>query len=435
MQIEEIYKAIQQLRQQQLEEQTITQQIELADHITAGVLGILSDIKLCNRYLQELNAKIAERIGHVDMPTSPAAYKEVHSVQFPLPPEEQNVTAKNCWHCFEEILLTQEQHCGVNLDRKPEEIAEFIGNVPEPMADSVVLDNSLWNDFIGDYTAIYHGRYSHRVQHYIITRAIEDGVLDSYAPLTSQLNLREPGCLLKHLVYTRTQYKFFVRSHFVCDINFFSTQVHGRKKTHWQLALENDRDDRSNTFNALYDAKGNLLPHLAGPAEMMQHLLSSESFATKPCLAHAIYHSGYDIFFQLAKIIDCNAEQAFLGVVKCIQEKSPDEYPGITSIIQSITCKKIQHPKFSPVSPDSVAGVLDLHSLKITPYQKAVELFKKGCHGEAEKLFKEAIEGVQPDNKREKAICYHSLGSNLKKQCKWHEAQKAYQKHINSHIA
>lgn len=236
------------------------------DRIAARILYILSNEEIFGRYLDELN----EQLGVTELPARPVNYIQIHSTNLPAPPASAIQNGSLLQSRLKAALLKQEQKHNVNLGRKPNEICTFIGAVPESVAEELIGQGDLWEDYHWDITGLYHGRYSHRIQHYVILRAIEDNPV-----LFEGLGQSSP---LKQILGPDARFKFV-----------FPT----RTRAYWNLVFENDRHVPDYYFIRRKNT-------ITGPSMLMEYLLSERSFVKLPALAHAIHDSMCEPLFGLA---------------------------------------------------------------------------------------------------------------------------------------
>ena len=206
---------------------------------------------------------------------------------------------------LETVLLVQEQKHHVNKGLCRESVPEFVGTISYQTADAVVGNNQLFNDYTMHIRSFSHGRYGHRIQYYLITRAIEDGLFDtSYLPLKTGI--------LKYLTTTMTHYTFcFIEGAYLLE------------QSYWQLTIDNAPE------KPLFNFPGSIATrttsqdkevltsrwHLAGATEVYTYTTSKRAFDDWPYLATAVFASTFeanDTFNAFCEKVPQNAVSKFI---------------------------------------------------------------------------------------------------------------------------
>lgn len=248
--------------------------LTLTDKIAARILYILSNEQIFQPSLAELN----QMLGTSELPTRPVNYVEIHSTKLPAPPSSPLREGPLLLAQLSTVLLKQEQKHGINTGRRADQICRFVGPVPSAPFEEFVNQGNLWEDYNYDITGLYHGRYSHRIQYYVITRAIEKD-----PSILGDIAL--PQDLLKLCVSPAATFQFV-----------FPTST----RAYWNLVFENDRHKPSNYF-----IRQEI--NITGPAMLMEYLLSQKSFTELPALAHSIHHSMCQPLFYIASKMEKRA--------------------------------------------------------------------------------------------------------------------------------
>jgi len=148
--------------------------LSLSDKLAARILYVLANKEIFEKYLTELDAKIADKVNLTNFSNAPTQYATLLTHQLPYPPDAVSAQGDHLVQALESILIEHEQQCGVNLGRSTETVSRFIGQVPADMADQFVSRGDIWNDDNFDLIGFVHGEYSHRIQRYVWERAFED---------------------------------------------------------------------------------------------------------------------------------------------------------------------------------------------------------------------------------------------------------------------
>jgi tetratricopeptide (TPR) repeat protein len=403
-----------------------TFEIERADRLAATILSILSNMSLCARFFNELNERIAvKNTAEIDL-VIPKTYKILHAIALPDPlAEDKNghlVTR------LEEVLLENEKKHGINKKCTIDTIPEFISQVAPDLADQIVMQDGLWNDYNGDPTGFVHGKYSHRIQYYIISRAFDEGLVDTRL-LRSYLDPSEPGALVKYLLPTITQNLFFL-----FPIDAFSQQ----RRSHWHIAMENDPFKEHNNLPCLPAVDDAIVGNLASPTKIHEYLLSVDSFKDRSFLAYAIYSSTFSTLRLIAEHQKESIQKTFIQfVVLHINFKlSPELADAINAIMNSQAngagqsdasgsfC--IRNPTCKPPSTQHAEHT----------YAKATQLFQEGRFGEAaKKLHKAGVEYELLGGHSPAATSFYSEGSAYKRLGNYPKAielySQAYQRRLS----
>ncbi len=262
-----------------------SKEVTKTDSLAALFLFILSNESIFKPYLIELNKKLAQLLSAEKIPSSPSNYLMIHSIKLPFPPEFQCEASQAQLMALDRVLLEQEHKQGVNKGRTEQTIPEFVGQVPAAVADKLLNEGGLWNDNNFDLTSFIHGRFSHRLQHYILTRYIEDHVSQLSEVLPANRN-----ALLKYLVHPLAGEKFYTA------VNY--------SRGYWNLVLDNDKDNPNANFIMQE-------PNLTGPASLCEHLLTADSFKQLPYLTNCLYASMCVPLFMLSKKMGTSSLSVF----------------------------------------------------------------------------------------------------------------------------
>ncbi len=254
------------------------------EKLAARLLYILSNPELFMPYLIELNNKLSSL--NVKQ-AAPSEYCQVHGAQFPYPPLLPNINTPKWVSALENILLTQEKLHNVNQDRSID-IPVFMGDVPSVKGDKRVSNGLLWNDSSSGLATFFHGIYAHRIQHYILTRALEDKIiqLDDLGP-----TIKQP--LFCNLVSPATDSLFF-KVFEDCGIY---------KRSLWAMTLDNDRVAPHKDF--IKESP------LSGPVQMMEYLLSPSSFNNLPFLSQTLYEANNTALYEIGLKLNKSLRNTF----------------------------------------------------------------------------------------------------------------------------
>jgi hypothetical protein len=301
----------------------------IADRLLVEIWSLMTDRKLCNKYLQQLNTDVSAKIRGLTLPRfDNKRYKDFCGLQFLLPTQE--FKNPDIWmKALEEALLSQEQKHGVNIGLRSENVPELVGIVSYEKADKIILSNQLFNDCVIPFLSFTHGKYAHRIQYYIITKAIEDSEFDiSFLP-------KKIG-ILKYLTYSETNYYFS---------SVVDTTLH--RQSYWQMTLDNSPESQSLNFRYTigYETKikGQEILcnrwHLAGATETFTYTTSENAFLEWPFLATSVYASVCEAYkFLISSLSSC---RIYIPSHPC----NPDT-PIIEYILQHIEYKNLSKESF-----------------------------------------------------------------------------------------
>lgn len=257
----------------------------LSEKVSAVIMSILSDMEICKDYLAELNDHTLQKLGDdVVLPEPPSEYRMVYNTRLPVIPNAPHPIDVNIQNVFAEVLHEEEKKMGVNQDGVPE-LAQI---VPNNYADLIVYSNHLWSDHVVDADSYAHGRFSHRIQHYIVKRAIEDERVD-LSLINELINLKEPGVCFKYLLLSELVYAYEPK----CNLP-------GKAKSLWIHTIDSDKPGPTD---------------LRDPLKLTQYLLSPEGFEQYPFMARAFYYPQYNAIFSAAKGLNQMAEDIFQALV------------------------------------------------------------------------------------------------------------------------
>jgi hypothetical protein len=146
------------------------------NRVYLSIAELLQDTALCIDILGGLEARLAERYRVAGIDVSQYHQQSESFVFFNLPwPVLKNIGLHTKTHHFlNAILLEKERKHGINED--PDAPVFFSGFVPENIAGQYVKEANIFSEYnyIGN---LLHGKYSHRLQWYIILTAIEKDLL------------------------------------------------------------------------------------------------------------------------------------------------------------------------------------------------------------------------------------------------------------------
>lgn len=304
MKPEKILELIKQRKNKRWERDNFRQ--ERGDRLSAVVLSVLTDLPLCEEILQDLNAQIKQRTNIEQLSQAPQSFETVCLIQMPSVPDLADGNDAACLTAFEEILLENEHRLGVNLGRTTHTVPDFIGGVSNDFADKCVASDYLWNDCILNQSLFPHGRYSHRLQHYIFTKAVAMGRVDT-SLLDGYLDLSRKGCVFKYLTATISQNVILTKQRLL--------QSH--RQSSWHMTLESNLFEGDFTvFSELLMRDGKMIPCFAGPSYVTEYLLSLNAFKSLPYVSHAIYYSMYHMLLKVAQKAGMAPEEVFKLYVK-----------------------------------------------------------------------------------------------------------------------
>ena len=262
-----------------------SQAVNKTDQLAALFLFILSNESIFEYYLIELNKKLASCLSAETLSSAPSHYLTIHSIKLPYPPNAQIAGTSRMRVALNRVLLEQEQKSGVNKGRTENTLPELIGQVPAKIAEELLNGSELWNDNNYDLTSFIHGEFSHRIQHYILTRYIQD-----HAGQLSDILPENKNAILKYLVPP------FANERFYTAINY--------SRGYWNLVLDNDKDNPNANFIKRE-------PNLTGPASLCEYLLSPASFKKFPYLTNCVYASMCTPIFQIATKMGASSATVF----------------------------------------------------------------------------------------------------------------------------
>ena len=115
------------------------------------------------------------------------SYKKLFGLLWPVP--IQTLANIHTNHLLSKALLALEQAHGINLanDDPSAPIPTFVGVVSDLVAKSVLDKAQLWNEDPRLSALFYHGKMSHRIQFYLIMKAVDLKLLDLGATTIQQL--------------------------------------------------------------------------------------------------------------------------------------------------------------------------------------------------------------------------------------------------------
>jgi hypothetical protein len=145
-----------------------------SDKVASGIIYILSQEDIFKPYFQELNDKLQSVMPAKYLSSKPKEYQVIMRYRIPAPHDEAMQHGNRLTLALEKILLEQEQKHGINLRRTTKDIPLLVGLVDDKYASELIAGGDLWNDDLPLNKLWVHGRYSHRLQHYIVTRYLDD---------------------------------------------------------------------------------------------------------------------------------------------------------------------------------------------------------------------------------------------------------------------
>lgn len=340
--------------------------------LVAVCVSILTNEALCDQYLKELDERVTE---HLQVPPSltspPTEYAKYRNGLVPRPPMSEQAADQACHDALEAALLSFEKACGVNLQGVP----ELAGHVPNVIADKIVKADHLWNDLIENYPSFTHGCLSHRLQHYIIRRAIDDNAID-LSVLKDYLDLSRKGLILKHLVLSDllwpSREKERIDSNGTVKQTFLSP---------WIIAIDNNHFKGSAKHFSFFNKT--LAVNLTDPSIITAFLQSRKSFEQYPYLAHAIYRNQYRPLLDVAQRIPLSANQVL--EIFIAQSKQDTPIPNYLEICVALhlSVQQSVHTGKTKVC-DNAAAIFNKPSLKHldilkgkNEFAEAVELANK----------------------------------------------------------
>lgn len=305
--------------------------ISVSDKVAAFVIYVLANENIFKPYLIELNNEIAKLVKKQPFYAPPQSHVILyHDYKFPAPPKELLAEADLLQTAVETVLLKQEQKHGVNIGRTIQTIALFSGPVPTKEADELVAGGSLFNDDNAIISGWVHGKRSHRYQHYCVTRFIEDNP-EIFKSILGDLS---PNNIFKHLLY-----------HLSGKVIFKVPNEEPR--AHWHFALDNRKD-----VNVIVTDQ----PHITGPVDLMEYMMSPASFAECPYLANVEYHCTYKPIFIAAETTNRSVAE-ILNFAKDItyQIEPPQD---IINFCNQRAAKLNENPNFRFIDHKKQVGIL-----------------------------------------------------------------------------
>lgn len=151
----------------------------------ANILFLMTNKKIIDYLLKFLEDDVkklwdisrADPSKKIELHT-PANYASFAGLRWPLPTPE--LASNHSGNLLSRVLLRMEQLHGVNVtDTASGPIPTFLGFIPERDADQVVKKNQLWNDDPRAVGLFYHGKMTHRIQWYLLMKAIDLGILET----------------------------------------------------------------------------------------------------------------------------------------------------------------------------------------------------------------------------------------------------------------
>jgi len=143
-----------------------------------SIAGLLQDTARCIDILGGLETTLAEQYRAAGIDVSLYLRQSEPFIFFNLPwPVLKSVSRHvKTFHILNKILLEKEQKHGINQD--PDAPVFFSGFVPADIASQYVKEGNIFSEYnyIGN---LLHGKYSHRLQWYIILTAIEQGLINT----------------------------------------------------------------------------------------------------------------------------------------------------------------------------------------------------------------------------------------------------------------
>lgn len=130
---------------------------------------------------------------------TPENYASYAGLRWPLPTPE--LASNHSSNLLSRVLLRMEQRHGINTTNTASgPVPTFLGFIESYDADDVVKRNQLWNDDPRVGGLFYHGKMTHRIQWYLLMKAIDLGMLE-----TDGMQVPEViKLLLQKQIYTKT---------------------------------------------------------------------------------------------------------------------------------------------------------------------------------------------------------------------------------------
>lgn len=154
------------------------------DILFANILFLLNNKSVIDELLKHLEADV-KQVWQEEQSNPDTTLKLHDNVQYvdqcglswPLPTAE--LAENHSHHLLSRVLLKMEQKHGINADNGPfSPIPTFVSFIPDYESKSILLDKKLWNEENKLSGFFYHGKMTHRIQFYLIMKAIELGMLD-----------------------------------------------------------------------------------------------------------------------------------------------------------------------------------------------------------------------------------------------------------------
>lgn len=252
----------------------------------ANITFMLSNRIVLDVLLSHLEADVKREWNPHLTVHQPNEYIECIGLTWPVP--NADLYSNHSQHLLSRVLLRMEQTHGINRNKDDAPVPTLFGYIENNLVQQLINKNELWNDDTTISGLIFHGKSTHRIQLYLVMKAIDINLL--------QVNDLKMKDLLAIFLNTRTRFDLTL----AWDLLFDNTHL----PTYSQHNSYNVDDPVFNALSEKYQHRiksGQLVDSYVYGCDpyYLHSYLMTYSRAKTPCLSECVTQS----FAKTARII------------------------------------------------------------------------------------------------------------------------------------